>query len=82
MIDGMFMNSNSSTESSLEEDKGRLSIDDSIFPNDNHEEQFIHKQQHTRKRSSSRNSLVNNKDLVRSSRESTWRTNSSLEKIG
>ena len=76
MIDGMFMNSNSSTESSLEEDRGRLLTDDSIFPNDNHEEQIVHKQQHTRKRSSSRNSLA------RSSRESTWRTHSPLEKIG
>jgi hypothetical protein len=82
MIDGMFMNSNSSTESSLEEDKYRLSTANLIFLDD--EEQIINKC------SSSRNSLTNNKDLIRSNRESTWmnngiehwRTNLRMEKIG
>jgi len=82
MIDGMFMNSNSSTESSLEEDKYRLSTANSIFLDD--EEQILNKC------SSSRNSLINNKDLIRSNRESTWmnngiehwRTNLRMEKIG
>jgi hypothetical protein len=80
MIDGMFMNSNSSTESSLDEDKSRLPTNDLIFLNDNHEEQIINKQQYIRKCSSSRNSLIN------SNQESTsiehWRTHLPLEKIG
>ena len=81
MTDTMFMNSNSSTESNSDE-KCRLPTMNLIFSD---ETQFTVKeqqQQQIRKRSSSRNSLINHRDLSKLNRKSfdgSMRINNGIE---
>ena len=63
------MNSYSSTESNSEEEKCRLATMNLILSDGNNEAQLTTKQQ-MRKRSSSRNSLINHRDRIRSNRKS------------
>ncbi len=62
MIDGMFMNSNSSNESNSSDEKYRISTVNLNFPNNN-EEQIVTKQQQIIKTSPSQDSLTNHKDV-------------------
>jgi len=75
MTDGMFMNSNSSNESNSDDEKCRLLTVDLIFP-DKNEEKIVVKQQ-TTKTLPSRNSLINNKDVINFNE--SIRTNNGIE---